>query len=73
MAIDYKGILTDDQKKELLMSRISQFASEAYQHEMNLRVAKSLENEEGIDNAEKALVILESAIAQHQAELKSIK
>jgi hypothetical protein len=71
--MDYSTLLTDEQKKSILESRIAQFATEAYQHEINLRVAKSLKNDEGIENAEKSLVILESAIVEHQAELKSIK
>jgi len=71
--MDYSTLLTDDQKKSILESRIAQFATEAFQHEMNLRVAKSLKNDEGAENAESALAILGSAIAEHQAELKKIK
>ena len=71
--MDYSTLLTDDQKKSILETRIAQFATEAYQHELNLRVAKSLKNEEGVANAENALSVLESAIAEHQAELAKIK
>ena len=71
--MDYSTLLTADQKKSILEQRIAQFATEAYQHEMNLRVAKSLKNEEGVENAEKALATLESAIVEHQAELKTLK
>ena len=70
MAIDYSGLLTDEQKKELLQSRISQFAAEAYQHEMNLKIAKATDNDEATENAEKALEILDAAIVVHQTELK---
>jgi hypothetical protein len=71
--MDYSTLLTDDQKKSILESRIAQFATEAFQHEMNLRVAKSLKNDEGVDNAEKALAILETAINEHKTELDAIK
>lgn len=73
MSIDYKNLLTDEQKKELLSGRISQFAAEAFQHELNLEVAKAASNDEGIENAEKALAILETAIEVHQAELAKLK
>ena len=71
--MDYSTLLTDDQKKSILETRIAQFATEAYQHELNLRVAKSLKNDEGVANAENALSVLESAITEHQAELKTLK
>lgn len=71
--MDYSTLLTNEQKKSILDQRIAQFATEAYQHLMNLRVAKSLENDEGVENAQKALATLEYAIVEHQAELKSLK
>ena len=69
MAIDFGKYLTDEQKKQILSNRLAQFASEAYQHTINAQVAQSLDNEEGIENAEKALEILSAAIEAHQAEL----
>jgi predicted Zn-dependent peptidase len=72
MAIDYSGLLTDEQKRSILSQRLTQFAAEAYQHEINLKVANDADNEEGIKAAEDALVILDSAITVHQAELKKL-
>ena len=73
MAIDYSKYITDDQKKKLLSDRLAQFAAEAYQHSINAQVAESLGNEEGVENAQSALAILEAAIDAHEAELKTLK
>jgi len=73
MTINYDKYLTNDQKKELVQSRLAQFAAEAYQHSINAEVAKSLSNDEGVKNAEDALTILEAAIDAHEAELKGLK
>jgi hypothetical protein len=72
MAIDYSKYITDDQKKKLISDRLAQFAAEAYQHSINAQVAASLGNEEGVENAESALAILEAAINTHEAELESL-
>lgn len=73
MAIDFGKYLSDEQKKKILEQRLEQFALEAYQHTINAEVAKSLSNDEGVENAVKALEILEAAISAHEAELSTIK
>ena len=73
MAIDYSKYITDDQKKKLLQDRLAQFAAEAYQHSINAQVAQSLSNDEGVENAENALSILEAAIDAHESELNTLK
>ena len=73
MAIDFGKYITDDQKKKILEDRLAQFATEAYQHSINAQVAALVGNEEGVENAENALAILEAAIDAHEAELGSIK
>ena len=73
MAIDYSKYITDDQKKKLISDRLAQFAAEAYQHSINAQVADSLGNDEGVENAQSALAILEAAIDAHEAELKTLK
>ncbi len=72
MAIDYSGLLTDEQKRSILSQRLTQFAAEAYQHEINKQVAEAAENEEGTKAATDALAILDSAITVHQAELAKL-
>jgi hypothetical protein len=70
--MDYSALITDEQKRNILSQRITQFASEAYQHSLNKTTCESLNDTEGIDAADKALTILEAAITTHQTELDSI-
>ena len=72
MSIDYSGLLTDEQKRSILSQRLTQFAAEGYQHEINKQVAEAADNEEGAKAANDALVILDSAITVHQAELAKL-
>lgn len=72
MSIDYASLLTDEQKRNILTQRVSQFAAEAYQHSLNKTTCESLNDEDGIANADKALTVLEAAITTHQAELAAL-
>lgn len=72
MAIDYTTLLTAEQKRNILSQRISQFASEAYQHTLNKQTCESLGDTEGMEAADKALTILDAAITTHQSELDAI-
>jgi len=65
--MDYSALLSNDQKRSILEQRIAQFASEAYQHELNKEVAK--DNPEAVQAADDALAILDNAITVHQEEL----
>jgi hypothetical protein len=68
MAIDYSGLLSPEQKQELLAQRIQQFAAEAYQHQLNKQIAESIGDTESVANADAALATLETAITVYQAE-----
>lgn len=72
MTIDYTSLLTDEQKRSIVQQRISQFAAEAYQHELNKKTFESLADEAQIETSNKALTDLEAAIIIHQAELDSL-
>jgi hypothetical protein len=72
MAIDYTGLLSDEQKKNILEQRLTQFASEAFQHDINKQVAIASNNEEGIKQATNALATLEAALTIHQDELAKL-
>jgi hypothetical protein len=72
MTLDYSSMLTDEQKRNILQQRISQFAAEAYQHSLNKQTCASLEDEAGVESADKSLAILEAAIAVHKAELEAL-
>jgi len=68
--MDYSALLTNDQKRSILEQRIAQFASEAYQHTINKKMAGN--NEEAIKVSDDALAILDNAIAIHQDELSKL-
>jgi hypothetical protein len=72
MAIDYSSLLTNEQRTNLLNQRISQFAAEAWQHELNKKTCEQLNDEAGVESAAKALEVLDAAINIHQAELSEI-
>lgn len=69
MAIDFSTLLSDEQKRNLLQQRIEQFAGEAYQHELNRKTAKKINDSESVASSMAALVTLETAITVHQEEL----
>lgn len=69
MAVDFASLLTADQKRQLLEGRIAQFASEAYQYDLNLKTAQALEATEQIEQITESLKTLEAAINVHQNEL----
>jgi hypothetical protein len=72
MTVDYNSMLTDEQKRNILQQRISQFAAEAYQHSLNKQTCETLEDSAGIEAAEKSLSILNAALEVHQNELSSL-
>jgi hypothetical protein len=70
MTIDYSSLLTADEKRSILKQRLSQFAADAYQHELNKKTAKG--NLEAIQAADAALALLDNAILIHQEELAKL-
>jgi hypothetical protein len=72
MTVDYNSMLTDEQKRNILQQRISQFAAEAYQHSLNKQTCETLEDTAGIEAAEKSLSILNAALEVHQNELNAL-
>ena len=72
MAIDYSSLLTEEQKRNLLNQRIQQFSAEAYQHDLNRQVAVAMNNPSDIEQADKALATLDTAITVHQEALAAL-
>lgn len=72
MSIDFNAELTNEQRAEIVQQRITQFAAEAYQHELNKRTAEKLGSEDQIESINKNLEILEAAIGVHKEELSKI-
>ena len=70
MTLDYSSLLSTEQKKAILEQRIAQFASEAYQHELNRKLAG--DNAEAIKAADDSLATLDLAITLHVDELSKL-
>ena len=61
-------MLTNEQKLNLIEQRLLQFQAEKYQHELNKQVAEAVNDTAGVQTANEAIAILESAIAVHETE-----
>lgn len=72
MAIDFNSLLSAEQKKEILQGRLQQFASEAYQLELNRQTASAIGTPEQLEKIDGSLVLLEKAIVIHQQELANL-
>jgi hypothetical protein len=70
--MDYSTLLTDDQKRDLLNQRIQQFAAEAYQHSLNLKVAELTGDTNAVDYATASIANLDQALQVHTEELASL-
>jgi hypothetical protein len=56
-------------KRSLLEERIQALNLEGYQHELNRLTAEAVGNEEAVQQADDAIVIIQAAIAVHVAQL----
>jgi len=72
MAIDYNNYLTDDQKANIITQRLQQFAGEAYQHEINKKVAEDNNDNDLVKQSTDAIQAINKAIAVHESELATL-
>jgi hypothetical protein len=70
--MNFSELLSLEQRKEILESRILNFAVEAYQVSLNKQVAEATEDLAAVEQATNALATLESAIQVYKDELASI-
>ena len=70
MTLDYSSLLSTEQKKAILEQRIAQFATEAYQYELNRKLAG--DNAKAIKVADDSLATLDLAITLHVNELSKL-
>jgi len=72
MAINYDAHLTVEQKKAIVENRLQQFASEAYQTELNQQIQARQGNAEVAASYDESLSLIETAIAVHEEELVNL-
>jgi hypothetical protein len=70
--MNFSELLSVEQRKEILESRILNFAVEAYQVSLNKQVAEATEDLAAVDQAASALSTLQSAIQVYKGELDTI-
>jgi hypothetical protein len=73
MVNSFETLLTTEQKIKVVEDRISQFATEAYQHSLNKTTSDTLEATEQAEISTKNIEILEIAIKVHQEELAKLQ
>jgi hypothetical protein len=71
--INTDDFVSDEQKLKIVTGRLSQFAEEAYQYQLNLKTAEAIGVTEQVESIKKSLTALENAIKVHQEELKRIQ
>lgn len=72
MTIDYSSLLSDDQKRSILQQRVQQFAAEAFQHELNLKLGEETGDTGLVAQSTQALQQIDTAIELHQRELAEL-
>ena len=70
MTLDSSSLLSTEKKKAILEQRIAQFATEAYQYELNRKLAG--DNAKAIKVADDSLATLDLAITLHVNELSKL-
>lgn len=56
-------------KQAYLQQRIAQLNAEGYAHELNLKTAEALGNPQAVEEAQQAIIIIETAISVAEQEL----
>ena len=70
--MDFNKLITNDQKKDIILKRMSQFAADAYQLQLSKKTAEAIGSVEQVAKIDATLTMLESAIKVHQAELDNL-
>lgn len=73
MSINYEDLLSIEQRRNILTQRIQQFATEAWQHEINKQTCELTGDTSGIQAADDALTIINSSIKIYQDKLAELE
>lgn len=69
---EFNEYLGDEEKAIIIQQRIKQFASEGYQQELNLDLAKKSDNTEVIEQIEESIKMIKKAIDIQKEMLESL-
>lgn len=70
---EFDSYLPKSNREALLRERISRFALEGYQYELNLKFAIETNDEEAVKQAKEAIDSLKLAIKMHEEQLQLLK
>lgn len=70
---EFDSYLSKSSREALLRERISRFASEAYQYDLNLKVAMESGDAKSAEEAVTAIDALRIAISVHENELSALE
>ena len=73
MALDYSALLTNEQKRNILDQRITNFAADAYANSINKKSAEALGDTDAAATAQANIDTLTKAIEVHQEELARLE
>jgi hypothetical protein len=70
--MNFSELLTAEQRKQILSTRLEAFYVEAYQVSLHTEVARATGDQASLDQSLEALKILETAIKVYSSELESL-
>jgi hypothetical protein len=70
--MNFSELLTVEQRKQILTSRLEAFYVEAYQVNLHTEVARATGDQASLDQSLEGLKVLETAIKVYSAELESL-
>ncbi len=72
MTMDFISLLTPEERKEVLLKRITQLASQGYQHMLNKDAANRNGRADLMAEADQAIAEIENTIRVYQDQLNSL-
>lgn len=70
--MDISNLVSQESKIKIVTARLTQFAEELYQYQLNLKTSTAMGIPEQIESTQKSIAALEIAIKVHEEELASI-
>ncbi len=72
MTMDFVALLTPEERREVLLKRIAQLASQGYQHSLNKDAANRNGRADLMAEADQAISEIENTIRVYQDQLNSL-
>jgi hypothetical protein len=70
--MDISNLVSQESKVKIVTARLTQFAEELYQYQLNLKTSEAMGIPDQIESTKKSIAALEIAIRIHEQELAEI-